>query len=184
MSTTPPIVKGKKARAELTEGLPSKIRLILDWDGACDLTANRRNCIIHRALMHKDEITRPTVGTDKITFIWRGDARIEVIPNSYALRELLRNDEASQGLRDWPTGQQTLYLPLEHIVVRDLRPAREAERERRAKMSDEERAERNAKDREWRSKNPEKMRAGNRSYRARQKKAARTKVERGRFILS
>lgn len=174
-----PLVKGK-VRAELIEGLPSKILLRLDWDGACDLSPSRRNCIIHRALMHKDEITRPTVGTDKITFIWRGDARISVVPNAFALRALLQNDEAAQGLRDWPTGQQQLYLPLDHIKVYDLRVSREKSRER---DTPEKRAERAARKREQVAANPEARAAALRRYRA-NRKAALTKSERGRFVLS
>ena len=173
------LARGKK-RAELIEGLPSRILLRLDWDRACGLTPSRRNCIIHQALLHKDEITRPTVGTDKITFIWRGDARIDVVPNAYALRALLVNDECAQDLRPWPTGQEQLYLPLDHIKVWDLRPARER---RRQQDTPEKRAERAARKREQVKANPEARRAAVRRYNA-NKKAARTKSERGRFVLS
>lgn len=179
--TTPPIAKGK-TREHLIDGLPSKIRLVLDWDGACDLSADRRNCIIHRALLHKDEITRPTVGTDKVTFIWRGDARIEVIPNAQALMALLRNDEAAAGEREWPTGQQTLYLPLDQIKVRDLRPAREWQRNVR-KSNESYRAMSNASSENWKRNNPEARRKSQRDYQSRRKTEV-TKSERGRFILS
>lgn len=175
------LARGKN-RAALIHDLPSKIRLVLDWDGACDLTADRRNCIIHRALLRKEQITRPTVGTDKITFIWRGDARIEVVPNAFALRALLQNDEAAAGLRDWPTGEQTLYLPLDNIKVFDLRPQRNAQREKR--QDPEFRAAHAERQREWALANPEKVAKKQRDYQARQKKASRTKAQRGRFVLS
>lgn len=174
-----PLVKGK-ARAALIEGLPSKILLRLNWDAVCTLSANRRNCILHQALLHKDEITRPTVGTDKITFIWRGDARISVVPNAFALRALLVNDESAAGLRPWPTGEQMLYLPLDNIKVYDLRAGRERAREL---DTPEKRAERAAKKREATKANPEARLAAVRRYNA-SKKAARTKSERGRFVLS
>lgn len=173
-----PLARGK-TRAELIEGLPSKILLTLDWEATCELSATRRNCILHQALLHKDDITRPTVGTDAITFIWRGDARISVQPNAYALRALLQNDEAAAGLREWPTGQQQLYLPLDHIKVYDLRVARERAREQ---DTPEKRAERAARQRERVAANPEARAAAQRRSRA-NKQAQRTKAERGRFVL-
>lgn len=174
------LVRGK-TRQQLIEGLPSKIRLLLDWDGACDLTADRRNCIIHRALLHKEEITRPTVGTDRITFIWRGDARVEVVPGPHLLAALLDNDRAAHGLMDWPTGQQALYLPLDHVKVYDLRPARNRDREKR--KSPEYTAVKNAAHHKWKASNPEAAKQSSRDYALRQKQA-RTKRERGRFVLS
>lgn len=167
-----------KTRDALTAGLPSRIMLRLDWDAACDLTASRTNCIIHKALLRKEEITRPTVGLDKITFIWRGDARIEVRPDAHALRAILQNDEAAQGAREWPTGTQTLALPMDIIKVYDLRKTRVASRER-ARRPDVAK-----KHREWQASNPEALARYQTSYRGRQQKANKTKAERGRFILS
>lgn len=169
-----------KTRTELTQGLPSRILLRIDWSAACDLTADRRNCVIHRALLHKDQITRPTVGVDKITFIWRGDARIEVVPDAYLLRTILLNDEAVQGLREWPTDEQQLYLSLEHIKVYDLRPARVQRRESRTPEGLAAEAERR---RQYNQEHPEARRKAVQAHRARAK-AARTKAERGRFVLS
>lgn len=172
-------------KAFLTQGLPSRIRLTLDWDGACDLSADRRNCIIHRALLHKEEITRPSVGLDKITFIWRGDARIEIIPDAHSIRAILQNDEAAQGERPWPTGQQVIYLSMDQISVYDLRPDREYRRKLRD--SEEFRAADRAYHASRREANPEYVREQENKARAARKKKKSRQVppsQRGRFVLS